>query len=50
MKRIAVIGSGIAGLAAARDLTPHARVTLFEATDVNFRPNAIPTCAAFDLR
>jgi len=33
MKRIAVIGSGIAGLAAARALTPHAAVTLFEAAD-----------------
>ena len=33
MKRIAVIGSGIAGLAAARVLTPHAQVTLFEAAD-----------------
>ena len=33
MKRIAVIGSGIAGLAAARGLTAHARVTLFEASD-----------------
>lgn len=33
MKRIAVIGSGIAGLAAARGLTPHAQVTLFEAAD-----------------
>ena len=33
MKRIAVIGSGIAGLAAARGLTPHAQVTLFEASE-----------------
>jgi len=33
MKRVAVIGSGIAGLAAARGLVRHARVTLFEAAD-----------------
>ena len=33
MKRIAVIGSGIAGLAAARALTPRAHVTLYEAAD-----------------
>ncbi len=31
MKRIAVVGSGIAGLAAARRLAPIARTTLFEA-------------------
>jgi uncharacterized protein len=31
MRRIAVVGSGIAGLAAARGLDGHARVTLFEA-------------------
>ncbi len=31
MRRIAVVGSGISGLAAARELAPHARVTLFEA-------------------
>ncbi|MGZ5891399.1 MAG: NAD(P)/FAD-dependent oxidoreductase [Caldimonas sp.] len=31
MKRFAVVGSGIAGLAAARSLAPHGRVTLFEA-------------------
>ena len=31
MRRIAVVGSGISGLAAARELEPHARVTLFEA-------------------
>ncbi|MEP7138685.1 MAG: FAD-dependent oxidoreductase [Caldimonas sp.] len=33
MKRIAVVGSGIAGLAAARSLSRHATVTLFEAGD-----------------
>ena len=33
MKRVAVIGSGMAGLAAARGLGQHARVTLFEAAD-----------------
>ena len=33
MKRIAVIGSGIAGLAAARGLAGHAQVTLYEAAD-----------------
>jgi predicted NAD/FAD-binding protein len=33
MRRVAVIGSGIAGLAAARSLASHARVTLFEAAD-----------------
>ncbi|MGZ5156623.1 MAG: NAD(P)/FAD-dependent oxidoreductase, partial [Caldimonas sp.] len=31
MKRFAVVGSGIAGLAAARSLAAHGRVTLFEA-------------------
>lgn len=31
MRRIAVVGSGIAGLSAAYTLSPHARVTLFEA-------------------
>lgn len=33
MKRIAVVGAGIAGLAAARELSRSARVTLFEASD-----------------
>ena len=33
MKRIAVVGAGIAGLAAARELSRRARVTLFEASD-----------------
>ena len=33
MTRIAVVGAGIAGLAAARSLSGHARVTLFEAAD-----------------
>jgi len=33
MKRIAVVGSGIAGLAAARGLAKHAQVTLYEAAD-----------------
>jgi uncharacterized protein with NAD-binding domain and iron-sulfur cluster len=33
MKRIAVVGAGIAGLAAARELSRRARVTLFEAAD-----------------
>ncbi|HEY4958171.1 MAG TPA: FAD-dependent oxidoreductase, partial [Caldimonas sp.] len=33
MRRIAVIGAGIAGLAAARALTGHGRVTLYEAAD-----------------
>jgi uncharacterized protein len=33
MRRVAVVGSGIAGLAAARALAAHARVTLFEAAD-----------------
>ena len=33
MTRFAVIGSGIAGLAAARRLAAHGRVTLFEAAD-----------------
>jgi len=31
MRRVAVIGSGIAGLGAAEALAPHARITLFEA-------------------
>ena len=33
MKRVAVVGSGIAGLAAARRISSSARVTLFEAGD-----------------
>jgi len=33
MKRIAVVGAGIAGLAAARELSRHDRVTLFEAAE-----------------
>ena len=33
MRRVAVVGSGIAGLAAARGLAAHAAVTLFEAAD-----------------
>jgi predicted NAD/FAD-binding protein len=33
VKRVAVIGAGIAGLAAARGLAAHARVTLYEAAD-----------------
>ena len=33
MKRVAVVGSGIAGLAAARGLAGHAHVTLYEAGD-----------------
>src|SRR5450755_1393417 len=33
MRRVAVVGSGIAGLAAARSLAPCAAVTLFEAAD-----------------
>jgi predicted NAD/FAD-binding protein len=33
VRRIAVIGSGIAGLAAARGLAGHGRVTLYEAAD-----------------
>jgi predicted NAD/FAD-binding protein len=33
MRRIAIVGSGISGLAAARELAAHARVTLFEAGD-----------------
>lgn len=33
MRRIAIVGSGISGLAAAHRLAPHARVTLFEAGD-----------------
>ena len=33
MKRFAIVGSGIAGLAAARGLAAHGRVTLFEAAD-----------------
>ena len=33
MRRIAIVGSGISGLAAARELAAHARVTLFEAAD-----------------
>ena len=33
MTRFAGIGSGIAGLAAARQLAAHGRVTLFEAAD-----------------
>jgi len=31
MRRVAIVGSGIAGLSAAYTLSPHARVTLFEA-------------------
>ncbi len=33
MKRIAVVGAGVAGLAAARELSRHDRVTLFEAAE-----------------
>jgi predicted NAD/FAD-binding protein len=33
MRRIAIVGSGISGLAAAHRLAPHAQVTLFEAGD-----------------
>jgi predicted NAD/FAD-binding protein len=33
MRRVAVVGAGIAGLAAARALSGHAQVTLFEAAD-----------------
>ena len=33
MKRVAVVGSGIAGLAAAREISRHARVTLYEGGD-----------------
>jgi uncharacterized protein len=33
VRRIAIVGSGIAGLAVARALAPHARVTLFEASN-----------------
>lgn len=33
MRRIAIVGSGISGLAAAHRLAPHAEVTLFEAGD-----------------
>ncbi len=33
MRRVAVVGSGIAGLAAARALSTHTQVTLFEAAD-----------------
>ncbi len=39
MKRVAVVGSGIAGLAAAHALAPWARVSLFEA-DVRFGGHA----------
>ena len=39
MPRVAVVGSGIAGLAAARALAPHAAVTLFEA-DARFGGHA----------
>ena len=38
-RRVAVVGSGIAGLAAARTLAPHAAVTLFEA-DARFGGHA----------
>jgi uncharacterized protein len=33
MRRVAIVGSGISGLAAARELAAHASVTLFEAGD-----------------
>ena len=40
MRRIAVIGSGITGLAVAHALAPQAQVTLFEADALLRRPHA----------
>ena len=57
MRRVAVIGSGIAGLGAASRLAPHAEVTVFEkdawigghshTVDVTWGPHTIPVDTGF---
>jgi len=57
MRRVAIIGTGIAGLGAARRLAPHAEITLFEknswigghshTVDVAWGPHTIPVDTGF---